>query len=279
MSPLVKQKHKEIQAILAKHLKTDFMRPIPEYDGVWVSRDGKIVITSYVCKHNKTKEPYNKWTLKKLTLHSFTGYIRCTLRDKDGGWKSLYVHRLVAHAFLVRLGHQTEVNHIDEDKTNNHVNNLEWSTHKENLKHSDVGRKWSGKGTRKPVIDNNGVVYESIKDASRKLGFKSNAIGNQLAGKQLTAGGLTFRALTKEEIENYDLIPIANIKWRDIKAWKIDNKGSLYTNPVKTEYIGEFRTIQEAVEALDIPGHNYINYVLLGKSKSSHGYTFEGTRI
>lgn len=63
------------------------------------------------------------------------GYVRVTLRD-GVTTKYLRVHRLVAFAFLDNPYNYTELNHIDGDKTNNHVDNLEWCTRSENLLHA-----------------------------------------------------------------------------------------------------------------------------------------------
>lgn len=59
------------------------------------------------------------------------GYIRCTLNSKDKR-EDKFIHRLVAEAFIPNPENKAEVNHIDGDKTNNHVSNLEWNTRSEN---------------------------------------------------------------------------------------------------------------------------------------------------
>lgn len=64
------------------------------------------------------------------------GYMKVNLYDVDGKCKKKYIHRLVAAAFIPNPNNYSEVNHIDCDKTNNHVDNLEWCDRKTNLKHS-----------------------------------------------------------------------------------------------------------------------------------------------
>ena len=74
----------------------------------------------------------NKITHRILT-HGLNknGYHRVNLYN-DSGMKSKFVHRLVAQAFIPNPDNKPQVNHIDEDKTNTIVSNLEWMTAKEN---------------------------------------------------------------------------------------------------------------------------------------------------
>lgn len=63
------------------------------------------------------------------------GYLIASI-TQNGKRKNFYVHRLVANAFLERDVTKEYVNHIDFDKKNNNVSNLEWCTQKENIAHS-----------------------------------------------------------------------------------------------------------------------------------------------
>ena len=63
------------------------------------------------------------------------GYLAICSKEQ-GVKRTLYVHRLVAEAFLGKPGDATDVNHIDGDKTNNNLANLEWTTHSKNLQHA-----------------------------------------------------------------------------------------------------------------------------------------------
>ena len=77
---------------------------------------------------------------RKLTPYK-DGYLRVNL-SKDGKALRCTIHRLVAQTFLENTDNKETVNHIDGNKTNNNVDNLEWATRSENLKHAvDSGLK------------------------------------------------------------------------------------------------------------------------------------------
>lgn len=68
------------------------------------------------------------------------GYRRISLRFNDGTWKNVLSHRMVAIAYIDNPNRKPCVNHIDGNKKNNHVSNLEWVTYSENTQHAfDTG--------------------------------------------------------------------------------------------------------------------------------------------
>lgn len=66
------------------------------------------------------------------------GYVKVSLSDTKGKRKSFRVHRLVANAFIENPDNKPQVNHLDENKQNNRVDNLNWVTAKENLEWNDL---------------------------------------------------------------------------------------------------------------------------------------------
>ena len=88
-------------------------------------------------------------TLKPAPLGK--GYLEVTLYDANGNHKKFLVHRLVADAYIPNPHGKPQVNHIDGDKTNNSVENLEWCTNSENNKHAYrvLGRT---KAASKPIV-------------------------------------------------------------------------------------------------------------------------------
>lgn len=70
------------------------------------------------------------------------GYKRVYLW-KDGRKKNFLVHRLVGLSFLDNPNHYSDINHLDENKKNNYVGNLEWCTHKYNMNFGTVREKIS----------------------------------------------------------------------------------------------------------------------------------------
>ena len=105
----------------------ELWKPLLEYKGIEVSSIGRI------------KKAANK-RRKERILTEFPkdrdGYYRCSVQKLDGTWTSQPVHRLVAKAFIVNSSSKEVVNHIDGNRTNNRIENLEWVTPRENVLHS-----------------------------------------------------------------------------------------------------------------------------------------------
>lgn len=118
---------------------------------------------------------------------SVRGYLEVKL-SKDGKTKTETVHKLVATAFLKRLPHHTGVNHIDGNKLNSYVYNVEWTTQKENTHHALV----TGLLKRVPEQYDNmrlkvintktGEVFESLKVLCDRTGLVFNTMRSYLTG-------------------------------------------------------------------------------------------------
>ena len=114
---------------------------------------------------------------------------------KNGKSKFIAVHRLVAQTFIPNPNNLPEVNHIDENKANNNVNNLEWCTQKYN-KGYGTARERAAKTQQKFDVNQKavkcletGIIYYSTKEASRQTGINNTGISKVCNGKRKTAGG------------------------------------------------------------------------------------------
>lgn len=100
----------------------------------------------------------------------------------------MYVHRIVAAAFVPNQDSKPEVNHKDGDKTNNRADNLEWVTRSENIRHAFK----HGLYRTRPIYVDGTKRFESLSQACAALGVeKSNACA-VAHGRLRSAGGHMF---------------------------------------------------------------------------------------
>jgi hypothetical protein len=162
----------------------EIWKEIPNFSKYMVSNFGRV-------KH-KTKG------IKEQHNRNY-GYYQVQIYDDNMKKHNSRVHRLVAMAFIPNLDNKPQVNHIDENKANNHVDNLEWITNIENCRHGSViQRRASSKN--KPII---GICLKtgwdiqtsSIKQFCMVYNCKPSGITKVLKGIRNTHHNFIFKYL------------------------------------------------------------------------------------
>ena len=129
------------------------------------------------------------------------GYRKVFIRN-NGKQKMVFIHRLVANTFIPNKDNKPQVNHKDEDKHNNYVDNLEWVTSKENNNYGTRNIRAS-KSNSKPIKviyqDDTYEYWESATVFAREFGLNKSSINKVLLGQYNLAYGMKFEYLTKTE--------------------------------------------------------------------------------
>ena len=197
---------------------SEIWKDIPGYEGYYqVSNFGRVKSIPrkvycnggfHISKEKIMKQDQNK-----------SGYWRAHLL-KDKVAKTLLVHRLVAKAFLPNPDSLPDINHKDENPSNNYVDNLEWCTEKYNMNYGTAierrkvsfvrnesfkkanatkvrnksrGAEKSVEGTSKDGITT--ITFRSMSEAERMTGISKGRISDCCHGRRLSAGGYYWKYL------------------------------------------------------------------------------------
>lgn len=110
-----------------------------------------------------------------------------------------YVHKMVAETWIDNPNHYREVNHINGDKDDNSVENLEWMTHSQNMRHA--WRTSLTKGGSIPIrIVETGEIFESVSECARRIGVSQAHISNCLAGRRSTCRGYHVEYVRRDDV-------------------------------------------------------------------------------
>lgn len=178
-------------------------KDIKGYEGLYqVSNTGKIkALQRFHKTSNYSSIGYiAKEKIKTVFYSKQDSYGRVGL-NKNGKTTRKYIHRLVAEAFIPNPYNLPEVNHKDENKKNNCVENLEWCSRKYNNNYGKRNKQVSIKNTKKRKIyqydlSNNLIkIWNSIPEI-KLAGFKTGHIGCCLKGKRQSANGYLWKGDT-----------------------------------------------------------------------------------
>lgn len=169
-----------------KNMQTEIWRPIDGYEGYAVSNLGRVKSFNYNHTGNeKIMKPQNNGN----------GYLRVELW-KDGKQKFFLVHRLVAAAFIPKPMGLFEINHRDENKTNNVVSNLEWVSRWDNMHYGTRTERTSKTVEASRFSDFREIClrFVSTQEAGRN-GYNSGAVSSCCRGCYSTHKGNFYKNL------------------------------------------------------------------------------------
>ena len=187
-------------------LGTDWHPLVGTNNLIWVSSSGEVYV-----------QPYIKSDCLGRTYHY--GGITLTPQTDRGGYlyvelpivrKKYKVHRLVAFAFLSNPQNLPQVNHIDGNKQNNSVDNLEWVSAQENIAHAfrtglrNINREISlcktmSKGNRKKVrCITTGEIFNSLCEAASRFGLTHQGLQARIKTGRPTRSGFRFEYISDE---------------------------------------------------------------------------------
>ena len=131
-------------------MPTDIKLFPTKFSGYYVSQEGKVYRDPIKRDHTDKPVEVLEWLRGGARTRQYSS-VNISIKENGKFIKQIkyYTHRLIAETLIPNPQNLTEVNHIDEDKLNNSVDNLEWISHKDNFYYTTIKRDESGKWMKK----------------------------------------------------------------------------------------------------------------------------------
>jgi len=223
----------------------------------------------YVDKCGKIYSKNKNGFIELKIFKNKQGYCRVNIK-RLGKWKQVFVHRLVAEAFIGKVEGDMQVNHINGIKDDNNLSNLEIVTRSENAMHSHYILGNNVKPVYKLSYENFEILgsYKSCMEAGRMEGLDPAGIFKSAVNIRRQSGGFSW--IFQEDYSDKN-IAIKKMNKKKVAKQKKVYQLDLNTHEVIREYDGVNLAKRET-------GITTISQVLTGRKKSAGGYfwSYEG---
>ena len=257
-----------------KQLEGEIWKGVPGYENYEVSNMGRVrSLDHYTLKSGDCRSTLIKGRILSQTVGK-TGYYTVLMYPANSTKKDrklVKVHRMIALAFLDNPHNLPQINHKDEDKTNNRLENLEYCDGRYNINYgtaierakSTFFKSYTEKVRRIIQYKQDGSVVQVFKnmfEATSKTGYTSNSISLCCNGYCKTCHGYVF----KYEGDEF----VAPVKKRSDKLRKV------VCLTLSGDLVAEYDTINDAGRALGSKNGASILHVIKGRNQTAFGYNW-----
>lgn len=179
----------------------EIWKDVKGYKGIYqISNFGRVKsLARFIIVKNHKRFLKEKMIKTNIDIYGYEYFIM----NKNCHKKHCKIHRLVAETFLENPFNYTMINHKDENKQNNNVNNLEWCNAKYNLNYGNRSKKYM-----KPVamidLNTNKIIkiFKSLKDVEIELKINHSKVSSVCHNHRKSAGGYKWKFLSEVNNEN-----------------------------------------------------------------------------